>query len=925
MPRLRRDAFPTFPYDKPYAIQVDLMRRVYDACERSKTLGVFESPTGTGKTLSVLIGALSWVDDRRRARLNGDKLDDYQSDDDDDVKVDADTADARLDGKENKATGTVAEDDEPDWLKEYDTKRRKSNADETERRRARIREDMRHRAKTAETRARLKRDAEARLRDKIQSKATTTTTALDPHAEEEREFLADDYDSGAEHAVEDLKLLLKDDEDSDSDGFGASALEDEDEALRPAQQIILCSRTHSQLTQVIGELRGTVFGGKKTTGDEEQVAVAAVAGRAQLCVNPAVRNLGSAARINERCLDLSKNKTGARGKPKGCPYLSKRRRALLELKEAALAKPMDIEDLAKMGETRRTCPYYAARSALPEADLVLMPYASLLHADTRESLGVKLENAVVVFDEAHNLVDAVHNAYGAAVTLNQLEDVDDMLTTYVNRFKTRLSASNLRHLRTLTNITRAFTKALVKETEDTTKPEKRLLSLNDFLFECGQDVVNMFSLKRYLKESKIAHKIASYGERVRSGQALSMNPEDFKVENIGNAKVAVVGSSDASSGGTRVGAVHALASLINALAGADADGRMIYERGDGKDTPATLKFVLLDAASRFKSVVDQARSVVLVGGTLAPIPELVTQLFPDLIKNRNGDADAKKQQQERERRHQLRTFTCGHIIPKDNLLPMTVSAGPTGVSLDFTHDVRSNAAVMDELGRIVINANRVAPGGACVFFPSFKYADAVCARWEQTGALTTMRSVKDVYREPRDASALEQCLRDYAESVRRAKESGTNRGGGILLCVVGGKLSEGINFKDELGRLVIMVGLPYANVADAELKARMDHLDTGIGNQGRGRAYYEALCMRGVNQSIGRAIRHVGDYACILLCDKRWGVYGSGGSSDANKTKAANALPDWIRARLRVPEKYGHVQLALGQFFRARAEASARR
>ena len=50
-------------------------------------------------------------------------------------------------------------------------------------------------------------------------------------------------------------------------------------------------------------------------------------------------------------------------------------------------------------------------------------------------------------------------------------------------------------------------------------------------------------------------------------------------------------------------------------------------------------------------------------------------------------------------------------------------------------------------------------------------------------------------------------------------------------------------------------GLPYANVGDAELRARMDHLDEGVGNHGRGRAYYEALCMRGVNQSVGRAIR----------------------------------------------------------------------
>ena len=65
----RRD-FPAFPFE-PYPIQLDLMRGLYRTLERGG-IGVFESPTGTGKTLSVLCSALQWLEDHRRRMERGE-------------------------------------------------------------------------------------------------------------------------------------------------------------------------------------------------------------------------------------------------------------------------------------------------------------------------------------------------------------------------------------------------------------------------------------------------------------------------------------------------------------------------------------------------------------------------------------------------------------------------------------------------------------------------------------------------------------------------------------------------------------------------------------------------------------------------------------------------------------------------------------
>jgi hypothetical protein len=83
--------------------------------------------------------------------------------------------------------------------------------------------------------------------------------------------------------------------------------------------------------------------------------------------------------------------------------------------------------------------------------------------------------------------------------------------------------------------------------------------------------------------------------------------------------------------------------------------------------------------------------------------------------------------------------------------------------------------------------------------------------------------------------------------------------GALLLAVVGAKLSEGLNFSDELARMVMVVGLPFPNLGSAELQERLKHADRIAGAStpknsmygAAGKELYENMCMNSVNQSIG--------------------------------------------------------------------------
>ncbi len=69
-----------------------------------------------------------------------------------------------------------------------------------------------------------------------------------------------------------------------------------------------------------------------------------------------------------------------------------------------------------------------------------------------------------------------------------------------------------------------------------------------------------------------------------------------------------------------IAAFHLVESFLLSLVDARDDGRVLLSNEDTPSGPiVTLKYILLNPAERFKEVVEQARSVVLAGGTMEPV------------------------------------------------------------------------------------------------------------------------------------------------------------------------------------------------------------------------------------------------------------------------------------------------------------------
>ncbi|XP_078320008.1 regulator of telomere elongation helicase 1-like isoform X2 [Crassostrea virginica] len=648
-------------------------------------------------------------------------------------------------------------------------------------------------------------------------------------------------------------------------------------------KIIYASRTHSQLTQAVQELKRSAY---------NTVKVSVIGSREQLCIHEQVRKeMSNATKVH-----MCRAKVAART----CFYFNH----FEEIKRNSEPRQLvgdvvDIEDMVRFGEKQRVCPYYIAKELKSDADIIFMPYNYLLDAKSRKAHGVEVQGNIIIFDEAHNLEKICEDSSSfdlspadLATAIEELNRLGEKLFEMAKNEETSLvemtdSSAMPEPEFTLEDVLRLKStfKQLEEEIDKIEVPnkEKGLTKPGVFIFELLSKVNIAFETKNFLLD--LLDKIISYVTSDSTGMG-------FHSKGAGLTKMAdilrVVFSREVPDGGSVYQLQQMLAKAYKVHVQPLQPNKK--KKIDSWATPAvtdkTGKTLSYWCFSPGHSMLDLTahgvKCVILTSGTLSPLESFSSEMqipFPVTLEN-------------------------PHVIDKHQVWVGTLNKGPDGVGLNSNYQTRFNENYQASLGKALVNFARVVPNGLLVFFPSYPVMEKCIENWQQNGVYNSITQYKPLLVEPRGKQAFSDVMEEFYEKINDPALNGA-----IFVAVCRGKVSEGLDFADNNGRAVIITGLPFPPRMDPKVMLKMQFLDESRGKQGfktlSGQEWYRQQASRAVNQAVGRVIRHRKDYGAILLCDERFA-----GES------AIRQLPVWVRPQVKKYDVFGRALRDMIVFFK---------
>ncbi|KAG0676327.1 hypothetical protein C6P42_001305 [Pichia californica] len=782
------------PFEHPYQVQLDLMKNIYETLNNDYKLGIFESPTGTGKTLSLICSTMTWLREYKK-------------------KINEGLIQEKLGFLEKNLEEEDDDDDEPEWVKKsFQEKIMTEYVGEARRYEAHL-QDVHEKGTSLyleETNTLKNKKGMVKI---IKKRKTTDKLTEGCNTAVNIDDLApDDYDIADEeigkHGIsKDVEKLLNKVEQSN---YKSTSTVQATQINQSKIKIFFVSRTHSQLSQFSSQLKLTSFPSSINNVSKERIKYLPMGSRKQLCINESVYKLNDLQAINKACQNLQQEKEKCKFMPKMFDEEDAQRRE--HLNDLIMSDIYDIEDINKIGGELHICPYYTTRQDIPIAEIISMPYQLLLHKDTRQVLDLQLENSVVVIDEAHNLLDTISRIYSSSISFNDIKLIRKSLKSYTKKFMFKMSAGNRINIAKLNKLITGLYKFISECINQDSIKLGVTIDRNSIFGDDVTDLLNIYELELYLVKSKLAFKLESYMEK-------STVDSNIPYKSFGTPKLFEVKSF--------------LYSLSNPL----KSGQFFWDKKPDGDI--LLKYLLLDPSEDFKDIIDESKCVILAGGTMEPITDFTDFLVPYLDNTK------------------IKHFSCDHVIPDSNLrvFPICNFDLKPNSNFEFSYMKRDEERMINNLGLALCDLLSEVPDGSVAFFPSYNYLSKVVNVWKKSGIYDKIIKIKEIFTEEKTKS-VDETLLEYKKCIQL--ENSLTKGA-LLLSVVGGKMSEGINFSDELARAVIMIGLPYPNAFSSDLIARREYIERkyiSMGNsttyaKNKSQEFYDNLCMKAINQSVG--------------------------------------------------------------------------
>ena len=535
---------------------------------------------------------------------------------------------------------------------------------------------------------------------------------------------------------------------------------------------------------------------------------------------------------------------------------SARARLKEDVRNYILQSPRHVFETVEKAKTFGVCAWQTCRSAVKDCDILVCDYNHVFAEQVREnslpSMGISLQNSIIIVDEAHNLPDRIRMSMERVITpiivRNAAMELEEFMGSVENIAMRNSANSNPTQL--LDDINWAF--EVIKLFRF--KMANYFRNLHEKINEDEELLINIDDF------AKLIHSACDDYEGI-SGQMKLDSNENFTaktptqnrlermVQTLSQVSVEVEEDEDSSEPDA-----HRIAYIIESVIrfGNTSALCMVFSP-KGKEGKITTH--LLDPGVLSGPLFAKTAGSILMSGTLYP-PAMYADILA-LPKN-------------------LTTKTS-YVSPfagerRPVLIARDVTTKYTERSENMWNKMRSHIQAL-------IDGSE---GHVAVFSPSYRLMEEILGEVFFKGVTKVVES--------RDWS------KDDIDRVVSKLKNERKIGNRVLLCgVFGARLSEGIDYDDGVLGSVVCIGIPNPppSVLSNSLK---EYISDKFGRQNAWRYTVTQPAINSILQAMGRPIRSIEDRALILLLDNRNDnrtyrecyptAMKMNTSNDANSTKA---------------------------------------